>query len=598
MALATNPRLLRTMKNYISILLLSLVCFVGCMRHRHDPRLVTVAGIVADKPKEALARLDSIDAEQLSDGDRVFYDFLTVKGQDKADVPLTKDSLITIVLAATEHDTHADYYPEVQYYGGRVYGEMGDYPKALRHFQNALDKLPPETDQIILRRNVLNQMARLLDDLRLYKEAIPLVEQTLEINRRLNRPEDIVHDLHLLGHIYMHTEEYKKAERYFREAVKDSKDLNIYFRAKSQMLLAAAKSRLGDMDSALKLIRHTPDSVHPFTRCFALSYAADIYLAEGILDTAYAYAHELIYGKNRDNEATGYHVMLSPQMKSRISMEEREIYINGYNEHLKGFFNQNENMQALIQQSYYNYQQHDRDRQAAEESDRKKSFIIFCILIIAVFTGLVAAIWVLRIRNKNKARIIELHEAIDHIEKLKKELKRQHNDLAASEVAQEQVPMKQDLPPAETDATRSDDKQQILRERLKNELFSLYENAKGEALVSPVILLSPAYATLQEHITQKTNIQESAPLWNELEKVVLKSSPRFKKNLDLLTSGKTTLYDWHTALLIKCGVQPLQMAVLFNRAKGTIVSRRDSLCKKMFDKKMGTKMTDAIIRLL
>lgn len=581
------------MKNYISILLLSLVSFVGCMRHRHDPRLVTVAGIVADKPKEALARLDSIDAEQLSDGDRVFYDFLTVKGQDKADVPLTKDSLITIVLAATEHDTHADYYPEVQYYGGRVYSEMGDYPKALRHFQNALDKLPPETDQIILRRNVLNQMARLLDDLRLYKEAIPLVEQTLEINRRLNRPEDIVHDLHLLGHIYMHTEEYKKAERYFREAVKDSKDLNIYFRAKSQMLLAAAKSRLGDMDSALKLIRHTPDSVHPFTRCFALSYAADIYLAEGILDTAYTYAHELIYGKNRDNEATGYSVMLSPKMKSRISMEEREHYIDGYNEHLKGFFNQNENTQALLQQTYYNYQLHDRDRQAAEESDKKKSYIIFGILIVIVFVGLVVTIWVLRIKDKNKARIIELHEAIDNIEKLKKELQRQNKLLAAND-----APVEQNTPPAETNAPSSADKQQILRERLKNELFSLYENAKDGTPVSSVILRSKAYAALQEMIARKTNIQESDPLWNELEKAVLKSSPRFKENLDLLTSGKTTLYDWHTALLIKCGVQPLQMAVLFNRAKGTIVSRRDSLCMKMLDKKMGTKATDAIIRLL
>lgn len=563
------------------------------MRHRHDPRLVTVAGIVADKPKEALARLDSIDAEQLSDGDRVFYDFLTVKGQDKADVPLTKDSLITIVLAATEHDTHADYYPEVQYYGGRVYSEMGDYPKALRHFQNALDKLPPETDQIILRRNVLNQMARLLDDLRLYKEAIPLVEQTLEINRRLNRPEDIVHDLHLLGFICMRVDEYKKAERYFREAVKDSKNLSTTFRAKSQMLLAAAKYRLGDVDSALKLIRHTPDSVHPFTRCFALTYAADIYLDKGILDTAYVYAHELIYGDNRDNEATGFDVMLSPKMKSRISIDERENYIHEYSKHLYNLLNQNENMQALIQQSYYNYQLHDRDKQIAEESDRKKSFIIFGILIIAVFTGLVAAIWVLRIRNRNKARIIELHEAVDNIEKLKKELQRQNKLLAANDASAEQ-----NTPLAETNAPSSADKLQILRERLKNNLFSLYENAKDDTPVSSVILRSKAYAALQEMIVRKTNIQENDPLWNELEKAVLESSPRFKENLNLLTSGKTTLYDWHTALLIKCGVQPLQMAVLFNRAKGTIVSRRDSLCKKMFDKKMGTKMTDAIIRLL
>jgi len=62
--------------------------------------------------------------------------------------------------------------------------------------------------------------------------------------------------------------------------------------------------------------------------------------------------------------------------------------------------------------------------------------------------------------------------------------------------------------------------------------------------------------------------------------------------------GQLTSHDLRTSLLIKCGVQPSQMANLFSLSKGAIVSRRESLCLKVLDKKMGTKVIDAIIRLI
>lgn len=88
------------------------------------------------------------------------------------------------------------------------------------------------------------------------------------------------------------------------------------------------------------------------------------------------------------------------------------------------------------------------------------------------------------------------------------------------------------------------------------------------------------------------------PFGHDLEHVVLESSPGFKTNLTLLTLGKLTTLDLHTALLIKCGIKPSQMTILLGRSNGAIISRRETLCLKVLDQKMGVKVIDHIIRLL
>lgn len=583
--------------NYrIIILLFSLVCFIGCSRHNHDARLLEVADIVADKPKEALARLDSIDAEQLSAGDRAFYDFLTVKGRDKAFITHTSDSLIMSVLKQAEKHPDADYYPEVLYYCARVYTDLGDYPTALQYYRSALDKLPPETDKMILRRNVLNHMAWVLNNLDLFQEAIPIFEQILEINRRLNRPKEVMHDLHLLGHVYMRAQRYRDAERCLREAFKMSKNYSAEFQSKSFMLLAALKYRLGDIDSALMLIRHTPESVQPHSRNLALSYAADIYLAAGILDTAYMYAKELINEADSTNRDAGYDVMLSPKMSKYVSLKERERYVKEYVSFLKGYYDANDNQLALNQQSLYNYKLHDRDRREAEESNVQLRYVLaVCTLIIFLFI-----ILMLYMNNRRKARIIELHAALANIEKLKKKLNSMESTSAADTKLKENVILTEpDDAPTDADATiEAANNEDILRHQIREELLLLSKRPEGQKEVSSFILTSSAYMEIQERVAKNMPVPDSDPLWNEIEAVVTECAPNFKENLNLLTLGKLKTHEFHTALLIKCGISPTHMAILFSKSKSAMGSRRESLCRKIFDKKMEPKVFDMIIRQL
>ena len=106
---------------------LPIVLFIvsACSGSPDDSRLLAISGIVSDKPEEALAALDSIDPNGLSEPNRHFYDFLSIKAKDKAYVTHTSDSLILNVIDYYSRHKDSGLYPEALYYGGRVYRDIG-----------------------------------------------------------------------------------------------------------------------------------------------------------------------------------------------------------------------------------------------------------------------------------------------------------------------------------------------------------------------------------------------------------------------------------------------------------------------------------------
>lgn len=136
-----------------------------------------------------------------------------------------------------------------------------------------------------------------------------------------------------------------------------------------------------------------------------------------------------------------------------------------------------------------------------------------------------------------------------------------------------------------------------LKGKAKGELLARYN--KGERKqISETILQSETYASLKAYIDNKMMIPIDDPLWGDLEKLVCIDSPDFHARLLLLTDGRITINEHHLALLIKCGVTPTQMTILVSRTKGTISHRRESLCLKIFNKQLGVKVLDEIVRLL
>ena len=564
----------------VVIFFVSVFLLLGCSGGRHDARLAHVAGIVSDSPREALSCLDSIDYRSLSTRDRHYHDFLSLKARDKAYVVHESDSLILDLLDYYSSDK--GMYPEVLYYGGRVYSDLGDYPTALQYFYTALDNLPQEDRNLSLKRNILSQTGRLLNSLRLYNDAIPYIKGAIEIDRQLNDSINEVYNIQLLGAIHLRDHDYPNAERYFRLALAKSDYLPVSHKAKSLMYIAGIKYKTGQIDSALMYIRNTPDLVKPIARNSALACAADIYYTAGKKDSAYLYAYELVKSLDNTNKQTGYEIILSPDLRHLSSPDSINGYITDYVSLLESSFNENENQLALNRQSFHNYQIHERERQKAEKSNVALRQWLLGSSILVLLLGIV----ILFLKNRDANNRLKLHAALENVERLRQSLK-----IEKENAEKDKSPV--DVVPVEKKLTTSE-----LRDKLKKELFDLYNSNTDRAVIEPEILKSDTYRELQELISKGKELQPDSDLWSELESLVLKCSPNFITSLQLLAGGRLNSNDLHTVLLIKCGIQPTQMSILLNRSKGTIVSRRESLCLRIYGEKLGTKVIDGIIHLL
>lgn len=573
----------------IFILLLLIFIIAACSKTPRDKRLKEIAEIVSDHPEEALVKLNAINPDSLSESNRHYFHLLSIKATDKAYITHKSDSLIRTVIEYAQNHTNEHFYPEALYYGGRVYSDLGDYPTALQYFQKALDQTPSDTKDINFRLNILSQTARLLNRLRLYNQALPYLNEIAVITSTLKDTIKEVYNLQMAAFTYTRLKDYDNAERVIKTAIEKSSTLPVSFKARSLMLMAALKYNTGKIDSALLLIRKVPPLVKPETRSTALAYAAKIYRDAGIIDSAYLCAKELINQPDYTNKSTGYEVLLSPELVHLSSLEDIHKYVSEYNKALEAYLNENENQAALVQHSLYNYSLHLQERLKAEKSNTILRYEV--IVSISLFFVMIIIIQIFR-NHKNK-EIIRLQHALENISILDKEMKEDPNvnSLTGSGASVQLV----------NDRSINDSipREEDLQEQLRNKLLDLY-NKVGEKKeqVSAIILKSSIYQELQESIRQNKSIADDDIRWVELQNIVLESSPNFLSNLSLLTGGCLTPLDLKTALLIKCGIPPSQMGIVFSKTKGAIVSRRETLCRKVLGKKLGTKVIDAIIRSL
>lgn len=562
-------------------LIIGLLAF-SCTDRHHDKRLTRISEIVSDSPKEAMERLDSINVKQLSNADRHFYDFLTIKARDKAYVYHTSDSLILDVIDYySSHDKAL--YPEALYYGGRVYSDLGDYATSLKYFQEALDQIPPDTKDLDLKCRLLSQTGRLLNTLCLYEEAVPYIHTVIEVDRQRKDTVNTIYDLQLLGSLYLRAGIYDKAEKCFKETLTLGMHFPQEHSATTRMYLAEIKYETGQIDSAVSLIRNVPSQVDSIVCNTALAYASKIYLKAGILDTAYIYADELIRSQDHANKESGYHVLLSSDLYKKLPQDSVSAYLSNYIRLLNSYYNRHNSQLTIEQAARYNYQVHERERIKAEQSrDMFKDIIIAFLIGILIWGGIYY-----KQKLQSKQLIIELQNTISNLSKIETSAEpiNPHTNSYDTAVT---IPVHSSLStPKPTE--------QELREELLYTVKSKLETTRDNCSVHTQIIESDAYTKLKNLITKEKILKDTDPFWKEIEETVNKTFPHFLGSLNVLTSGKLKDVELQTALLIKFGIRPSQMMILFGKSNGAINSRRETLGIKIFGKKVSVKEVDKLI---
>lgn len=546
------------------ILLACAAVLCACCSREHDPRLTAIDGLASVSPREAMRRLDSIDRASLSGRDRHYFDLLYVKTRDKAYVTHTSDSLILPVIDYWSSYESDPLYPEALYYGGRVCSDLGDYPAALNYFQSSLEAIEETGGNAVLKGAVLSQTGRLLSGLHMHSRAIPYIKEAVELDSLAAHTFNLAYDHKLLSTLYENSGNLVSVGYHACKAARFSSALSDVDRADLLVPVASVLQEEGKTDSALRIIRPLPALVDSLMINYTLAVAALIYESAGIPDTAYMYARRLVDMDNPDNKKIGYKVIFSPVLREYVPKDTLLALIPDYKEVVEEYLRSSDAQATIVQDSFYNYRIHLREREKAESRSHFMYIALLCVLALSAV--LVASLLYLRMRHVRQ--ILRLRNAYDVIAGLRMDSGRE-------------------LPAFMSISG--------LKDRILEELSSLgREESVPE--VSPVLLESEAYAELSALVRRDAVIP--ADYWSVVDETVGKDAPEFRKKLESLTDGKLTDGDYEIALLTRFGFHPSEIAILLGRSRSTVSTRRATLGRKIFGPEFKQKMLDRLIRSL
>ena len=129
-------------KRLIGIIVLgAAVLLTGCSGDGYTPELLAIDSILNEKPDSALRLLDSLgtEARSWSKSQRMRHNLLTLKAQNKADVTFTSDSIAKVLVDYFDSHGTTNERMQAHYLLGRVYSDMGEAPRAISSYQEAID---------------------------------------------------------------------------------------------------------------------------------------------------------------------------------------------------------------------------------------------------------------------------------------------------------------------------------------------------------------------------------------------------------------------------------------------------------------------------
>ena len=545
-------------------------------------RLDAIATIVNEHPQDAQDSLKKIDRSALKGEALYYYDFLTVKADDKAYVVHKSDSVIQNVLDYYSAHPKNKLYPEVLYYCGRVCSDIGDHSTAIAYYQQAIEAQKHFPEDLNLKARIYAQKSDLLTINGMYEEAYKDMLETIRLDSIAGDTLGVIDGYQCCGVILKNLKKYKEAEHCVIKSLSYTKHLNPGLKCEVLRDLAMIKAGEGDVDSCIKLLK----SALPLTDSISYNQVAGLcawyYLISEHKDSAYLYAKKVIANPRMNGKIDAYHILLSSELRDYSSIDTLELYLDNLIALLKRRYNQNQSESVMIQNSKYNYIKHLEAREQAEKSVVSLKIILLLMAIIILVIILIFLLF----RLHTKTKIVNLQSKLKSLEKIRENL--QKNNLLSNEKETKSLELKDD-----TQLTP-----QQLRDSLRVRVQSMCSEKGKSSCLSETILNSSVYRELRNIIDAKTFLSESNTLWKELESLVLSESPDFFNNLRVLVGSELKAYEKQTCILIWLGVTPTEMSVLLNKAKGTISSRRETLSKKLFGIKLGNREVDNVIRSL
>lgn len=528
------------MKHLLLCLIVAILSglLASCSRGPQYPAVLETADSLAYvNPDSAVALLRSVETEMTASQPAVrhLYDLMTLKAQDKADLPLTSDSLILDILQYYEHGGDPNKLPEAYYYAGRVYSELGDAPQAIDYFQKAqttLDTLdlrelpvPNAKRYEKLKGIILAQKGYLLRNQHLYQEALDCFNQAYTYNSLVLDTIGMFLDLKDAGGVLSAARDNEQAIHYFDLAAQlaaeysDSINLDLLTAQKCQCLIWLKR-----FDEVAKCLQTFQPRITRANFQFMSNMYGEYYWKIGESEKAVPYFKKLyemgsVYA--RKNATLWFSDF---EMKRGNAKEALRYMAEFSNLELEVRKLRDEEMIALSN-SLYNY--HFREQENLRLKARQEA-LKSRIWYLSVIAGLllIALFYIFRFERNKRRNLASRYEQLQYL-------------LASMQADKEK---RQRVVDAGMSALRSSDTYQMIIEKCKN----------GKEL--------------------------KPEEWKMVEQTLQKCLPDFLTNLKGVYDFSEI--EWRASLLMKFGFSVNDIAVAVSRSNDAIYSLRARLYKK------------------
>ena len=576
---------------HIFITIVCIAAVAGCADNSRLRDDIDRAGRLADThPDSAIALLDSLSPaiEQADKATRMRYDLMLIKSRDKAYIEHRNDSMIAPVVEYFTDHTDPDLTPLALYYAGRVYSDLGDAPRALDYYQQAVNAIGDDTLKNYKTYKVCNsQMAELFMYQRLYHYALEATVRAVDWNDESIIPFDYM----AIGEAYSYLKERDSAfifyDKAYNLALKQN-DHNIISRIIRQ--IAWDYYNMGDThkaDSVLNLLHDTDHIINYKNQFYVI--LSKVSIDKGDYKSSLPYLEWLSDSGNVYDKGYAKAALANYYKQMPGGYDESIRYFSQYIELLDSATNLEQINAIALAQGNYNYSLREKDNHKLQQENSKKSLyivILIGILLILALTTLFIVRDIQRKRLDLKCRNFTLQSIIEATQKNSKE----HSDRLQAKIDELEGLLTQ------IDASKSS----AILMKLKKSKILLSEaksNAEERAENQFKLMNSPIVIAIHDKLRHDKRLPSSSPEWDELSRTIEEYNPEFVNKLANIC--RLSEREMHVSLLLKIEFLPGEISAILGLSPSAVSSIRTRLMTKVFSgHENAPKNWDEFIRML
>lgn len=299
---------------------------------------------------------------------------------------------------------------------GIIYRNLSDYEKAMEHYLEAY-KVVIEISDREMEKTVLNNIASLYHATEEYHKAIEYVQKAYDISVERNDSFAMARIICNLGIAYDYLEEHDLATKYIDESIKiaeNMSDTNEFYRiygiyvGKIQNLFHIGKYNEAEQLSlqVLEDYQNNNDIILEDEQTIFF-YLSRIYQKKGEIEKAIYYAKEVLQNKPVLKQIILTYAHLSELYQQsgsfNLALQYKDSVIHAMDSLQKI------NDKSYLESNRIKFELFDMEKALAEKNARQKADrILFIVIILFIFVLAMISIWILRVRNNQRKKIMEL----------------------------------------------------------------------------------------------------------------------------------------------------------------------------------------------